>query len=209
MKQKLTHQLSLWAVLVAALFLITGCPDRKQQSGVPAEDYLNPIEKNAFMQINDYRVSKGLAPLELDNRIVDQCRKHSDDMAKGSVPFGHDGYDQRMKATGVKHEASSENVAYNQGMEDPATDAVKGWIASKGHRQNIEGNYNLTGMGVVKNKSGEYYFTQIFLKGEASSDTSAPQAKKQATAAPSSQPSSQPQASPSKNNWQSWFNWFR
>ncbi len=205
MKRTQTYQLSLWAVLVATLLLIAGCPDRRQRSGVPAEDYLNPLEKNAFMQINDYRLSKGLAPLELDNRIVDQCRKHSDDMAKGSVPFGHEGYDQRMKATGVKHEASSENVAYNQGMEDPATDAVKGWIASKGHRQNIEGNYNLTGMGVVKNKSGEYYFTQIFLKGEAGGGTSAAQPKKQATAPPSSQPGVQP----SQNNWKSWFNWFR
>jgi uncharacterized protein YkwD len=27
----------------------------------------------------------------------------------------------------------------------------------------MEGNYNLTGIGVAKNAEGEYYFTQLFI----------------------------------------------
>jgi uncharacterized protein YkwD len=58
---------------------------------------------------------------------------------------------------------SAENVAFNQGHRDPAADAVRGWLASRGHRENIEGPYELTGVGVVSNAKGEFYFTQIFV----------------------------------------------
>ena len=49
------------------------------------------------------------------------------------------------------------------GYQDPVSTAVDGWIKSDGHRQNMEGNYNLTGIGVAMNPQGEYYFTQIFI----------------------------------------------
>lgn len=57
----------------------------------------------------------------------------------------------------------AENVTYNQGFSDPVTQAVDGWLKSTGHRQNIEGNFTLTGIGLAKNSSNEYYFTQIFV----------------------------------------------
>ncbi len=49
---------------------------------------------------------------------------------------------------------------------DPAGAAVNAWLASTGHRQNIEGDYHLTGVGVASpdNDSLTFYFTQIFIK---------------------------------------------
>ena len=44
-----------------------------------------------------------------------------------------------------------------------AKQVVNMWLNSDGHRKNIEGNYNLTGIGVVKGKDGALYFTQIFV----------------------------------------------
>ena len=56
-----------------------------------------------------------------------------------------------------------ENVAFNRGHRDPAAEAARGWLASRKHRENIEGPYQLTGVGVATNAAGEVYFTQIFI----------------------------------------------
>jgi len=126
---------------------------------------LADLEKLAHQQVNQYRQKRGLPPLILDPRISEQARIHSQDMAKGKVPFSHDGFDQRVKTIGIyiTYSKAAENVAYNQGYGDPATVAVDGWIKSPGHQKNMVGDFNLAGMGVAVNNKGEYYFTQIFI----------------------------------------------
>lgn len=123
------------------------------------------LKAAVYDQINKYRASRGLSPLSLDSRISEQAQTHSQNMANGAVPFGHDGSEQRVRAISkaIPYEAASENVASNQGYTDPVTQAVQGWIKSEGHRRNIEGQYNLTGIGIALNANGEYYFTQIFV----------------------------------------------
>ncbi|MGA1825447.1 MAG: CAP domain-containing protein [bacterium] len=49
------------------------------------------------------------------------------------------------------------------GYSDPAGRVVERWLNSPGHKKNIEGNYNLTGIGVVQANNLTYYFTQIFV----------------------------------------------
>ena len=134
-----------------------------------AQSTTNPfasIEQAVHTQINQYRQQRGLPPLTIDERISNIARTHSQNMASGAVPFSHDGFQQRVQAiaTMIPYRAAAENVAYNMGYSDPATKAVQGWLNSTGHRQNIEGNYNMTGIGVAKNAKGEYYFTQIFIR---------------------------------------------
>lgn len=123
------------------------------------------IEQAVHTQVNQYRATRGLPPLSLDSRISNQARTHSQNMASGAVPFSHDGFVARVQAIAavIAYRAAAENVAYNQGYSDPATQAVQGWLRSTGHRTNIEGNYNLTGIGIARNAQGEYYFTQIFI----------------------------------------------
>ena len=122
------------------------------------------LEEAVFKQINDYRVSQGLKKLTRNSAIDNQARIHSQDMAKGKVPFGHTGFSQRVKAVGIPYSLAGENVAYNQGYGDPATVAFEGWLKSPGHLATIRGNYNKTGIGVVSNSRGEIYFTQIFFR---------------------------------------------
>lgn len=125
------------------------------------------IEQAVYTQINEYRANRGLPPLTLDAGISDRARNHSQNMANGTVPFGHDGFSDRVQAiaTVIPYRAAAENVAYNGGYADPATKAVQGWLNSPGHLRNIQGNYNLTGIGVAKSTKGAYYFTQIFIRG--------------------------------------------
>ena len=127
---------------------------------------LKALEQSINAQVNQYRQSRNLPPLTLDSRISEQARAHSQAMANGSVPFSHEGFDQRVKAIArsITYRAAAENVAYNQGYSNPGEQAVQGWIKSPGHQKNMVGDYDLTGIGVAKNAKGEYYFTQIFIK---------------------------------------------
>ncbi|MEH2178777.1 CAP domain-containing protein [Nostoc sp.] len=122
------------------------------------------LEQSIFNQINNYRISQGLPALTRNAAIDNQVRIHSQNMANGTVPFGHTGFSERVKATRISYRAAGENVAYNQGYSDPATIAVQGWLKSSGHLANIRGNYNLTGIGVAKNSQGAIYFTQMFIR---------------------------------------------
>ena len=133
------------------------------QSTTPS---LASIEKAVHDQVNQYRANRGLPPLSLNYRITEQAQIHSRNMANGTVGFSHDGFNQRVQtiAKVIPLTTSAENVAYNQGYSNPATQAVQNWLNSSGHRVNIEGSNNLTGVGVAKNARGEYYFTQIFIR---------------------------------------------
>lgn len=122
-----------------------------------------PSPKDILQYINNYRRSKGLPALEMDKYMNKIAEGHSKDMADGSVPFSHDGFDERIEKIDQKlgqSLRSAENVAYGNLT---AESVVKGWINSAGHRRNIRGKYTLTGIGVAKGQDGVYYFTQIFI----------------------------------------------
>lgn len=124
------------------------------------------MELETHNQINDYRATKGLPPLQFESNFADIARVHSNNMADGSVPFGHDGSTDRYAQMQTYYTliALAENVAFNQGHSDPVTIAVQGWIDSPGHEANMTGDYDLTGIGIAENSSGEVYFTHLFGK---------------------------------------------
>lgn len=154
------------SVSIADLLTTKETPPITPTSKAASSSPYSALEQSVHQQINQYRQAHKLPPLTLDPRISEQARAHSQAMASGKVPFSHQGFEQRVAAINrvIPYRASSENVAFNQGYSNPVQQAVQGWIKSPGHRINIEGEYNLTGIGVVKNAKGEYYFTQIFIR---------------------------------------------
>lgn len=132
---------------------------------IPVTD--NPyssIEQQAFKQVNDYRVSKGLSALVWNDDMATISRVHSQQMANEQVPFGHQGFEERVKniQTVINISGAAENVAASD--EKVLVNAVvNGWIQSQSHRENIENKtYNISGMGVAVDGQGMYYFTQLF-----------------------------------------------
>lgn len=129
---------------------------------------INPttLEKSIHEQVNEYRRSQNLPPLKLDSNIIAVARAHSQAMASGRTTFSHDGFEQRVEEISrqIDYRSAGENLAYNFGYQDPGKQAVIGWIKSPGHRKNMEGNFDLTGIGVAQNAKGEYYFTQLFIR---------------------------------------------
>jgi uncharacterized protein YkwD len=129
------------------------------------------LEREVFDLVNRHRGARGLRLLELDARIGREARLHSIAMADGKVPLGHDGFGARVEALGrvMSCARSAENVALSRGHHNPASDVVDRWLRSRGHRTNIEGSYEATGVGVALNPNGAIYFTQIFVGGCARS----------------------------------------
>jgi len=115
--------------------------------------------------VNYHRTSIGLRPLIHDESMGEIARKHSENMAKGLVAFGHDGFSGRCseaKSAMGGGNYCAENVAMGQ---KSAQAAFNSWMSSSGHKANIEGARSThTGFGFAKNSSGRYYWTQIFLE---------------------------------------------
>ncbi|MDJ0580175.1 CAP domain-containing protein [Crocosphaera sp.] len=127
--------------------------------------FLVALEEEINRKVNQYRLSKNLPPLTMNAEISYVARQHSRDMANKKTTFSHDGFDKRAEAVGktIPYRSFAENLAYIKGYPNLADVAVEGWINSQGHREAMEGNFNLTGVGIAKNADGEYYFTQLFL----------------------------------------------
>lgn len=126
------------------------------------------IEEQILVHINQYRQQHGLSKLTMNHAMVVQARQHSMDMATHRMPFGHNQFGTRIKRLHAQVKdsgAGAENVAYNY---RDAQDVVKNWLRSPGHKRNIDGHYNLTGIGVARDGRGKLYFTQIFLRTGAS-----------------------------------------
>lgn len=127
-------------------------------------------ERRAFELINAERQRRGLRPLVMDGALTRLARYHSEDMARGNYLSHTDrqGLDLRGRADvlGLRNwKAIAENIAYNQGYNDPTAFAVERWMISTQHRENIMNDeYTHAGVGVVRASDGTYYFTQVFMR---------------------------------------------
>ncbi len=127
-------------------------------------------ERRAFDLINAERRARGRQPLSWDGSLTRVARYHSENMARQGF-FNHvdrSGSDirERAHAHGVGGwKALGENIAYNQGYEDPAGFAVERWMTSSKHRENIlNGEFTHAGLGVARTADGRVFFTQVFMK---------------------------------------------
>ena len=120
------------------------------------------MEEQILALINKHRKSKGLAPLQSNFVITSVAREHTMNMATKRVAFGHGGFSARSKyiMTKIKGVTSvAENVAYGS---QTAEEVVEGWLNSPPHKKNIEGPFQLTGIGVARDVNSRLYFTQLF-----------------------------------------------
>ena len=164
--RRLLALVGLLALTGCASSIAAGTPPATRRGATSARPSTSAaLERDVFDLVNRHRRARGLPLLALDAHISRAARAHSAAMAAGSVPLGHGGFDDRIDA--LRHvmscRHSAENVAFNRGHRSPASQAVRGWLASRGHRQNIEGRYDATGVGVAVNAAGEVYLTQIFV----------------------------------------------
>tara|TARA_B100000989_G_scaffold236433_2_gene183269 strand:- start:23612 stop:24091 length:480 start_codon:yes stop_codon:yes gene_type:complete len=127
-------------------------------------DQKNQYQQMVLTEVNQYRKSKGLNPLKLNSAITYQAKQHSNDMAAHKMPVGHQDFDKRVAHIQnhvTEFGGGAENVAI---YKSSPHHVVEEWLKSPGHKSNIEGHYNLTGIGVAQDEKGWIYYTQIFIE---------------------------------------------
>lgn len=129
----------------------------------------NDIEKRAFEQTNVARIKNGLPPLAWDGEVCRMARAHSENMSRQGF-FSHatpEGLRLRDRArlVGIIHySVLGENIAYNQGYEDPGAFAVERWMLSPKHRANIlSTEFRAMAIGSFIAPDGSVYLTQTFI----------------------------------------------
>ena len=125
------------------------------------------LERQAFNLINAERAKNRLPPLVWDAELCRMARLHSEKMARLNF-FDHEGPDgnlpSRAQASGVMWRSLAENIALNQGYDDPVSLAVDQWMHSPGHRANIlRGIFTHSGIGIARAADGRVYITQVFI----------------------------------------------
>ncbi len=126
------------------------------------------LERRVAEEVNAIRVEHGLKPLKHHERLAMLARFYSGQLARHHY-FSHTGIDgttldERAKRRGIKFQAIGENLAANEGHDDPLRVAVEGWMNSPGHRKNIlSRKYSHTAVGVAFSDDGRTVFTQLFL----------------------------------------------
>jgi len=127
------------------------------------------IEQRAFEQTNHVRVQNGLPALEWDTDACRMARSHSESMFRLNY-FSHvtpDGLRlrDRARAAGIlTFKVLAENIAYNQGYEDPGAFAVERWMASPKHRANIlSTEFRAMAIGTYVAADGSVFLTQTFI----------------------------------------------
>ena len=127
-------------------------------------------ERRAFELINMERQRRGVRPLVWDGGLTRLARYHSQNMAQGGYlnHVDRQGLDLkgRAQALGLRGWSTlGENIAYNQGYDDPTAFAVERWMVSHKHRENaMSADYTHAAVGIARAADGTYYFTQIFMK---------------------------------------------
>lgn len=110
---------------------------------------------------NDYRGELGLDVFTANPVLMEQAQAHAEWMfAKRTMSHGSwwsgNQLTTRIKKAGYKYKGIAENVAAGQTTPEQVFTA---WVKSRGHRNNIRGNYNEIGVGRVGN-----YWCVIFGK---------------------------------------------
>ena len=135
----------------------------------PPPASLSVFESDILAGINAQRTAAGMAPLQLDPSLVMVARERSNDMAQNGYfahvsPTGDTAF-SLMDRYGIPYAWAGENLARNNYPDDESVAvALRDWMASQGHRDNILGpHYQTVGVGAAVDGAGMKYFTLVFV----------------------------------------------
>jgi len=153
----------LYPILYTIIFVLSfSCSNDSLETEEESEIANNSVENQILMLVNEHRSSIGKQSLKLNDLANSLAKDHTLHMIDKNA-ISHDNFNQRSQKLITNEKANSvgENVAAGQ---KSAQTVMNAWLNSSGHRENIEGDFTHIGISAVKNKSGTYYFTQLFLK---------------------------------------------
>jgi uncharacterized protein YkwD len=160
----------LLSIAVEASPISSTAPDATLNTVRVAPAKVVSMADEILQYINSYRKKKGLPPLVMNAAMSDEALKHSENMAARRTSFGHNGFQHRYKRissalNGIS--GAGENVAMGS---KTAREVVDNWLKSPMHKQNIEGAFNLTGIGVAADKKARFILHSYLLRIKQPSD---------------------------------------
>ena len=148
------------------LLLMLACASAGAVPAPRVSGDLASLERDVARFVNEHRADRRLPALKVDTAVAAIARAHSVAMAQGRVPMGHEGFSGR--ADQVERFLAFREIAENVAMNDYTPGrtvgvAMEGWLRSQHHLENIEGGFDVTGVGIARAHNGAFYFTQLFV----------------------------------------------
>ena len=166
--KKIMRTMLFIAILVAMNACSADSAEASLETTTPTETLVanytyNDTEIETMRLINEYRLSIGLNSLERINHISYKCEEHNKYMIQNNVVDHNDFVARSTNMTNVLGaKRVGENVAYNYKTPEAA---VRAWLDSPGHKENIVGDYSHFGLSVTTDPAtGKKYYTNIFVK---------------------------------------------
>ncbi|MEP1441943.1 MAG: CAP domain-containing protein [Hyphomicrobiales bacterium] len=171
-----TNQWVRHSLLIGTLAaILASCAEAPPPAAPTRPAFYNNLEsptaqldvQDAVRVISTYRVSKGLAPVQVDPELVLLAQSHANAQAKANK-VGHKiggSFSQRVKTLNQTRSVSVENVS--AGYRSFA-EAFSGWRDSKRHNANLL-NQGVTRFGIAKSvnsKSKFKVFWTLVMTGE-------------------------------------------
>ena len=144
-----------FAFIIAFLFAVAS---QAQQVTHPFKE----METELMQQVNEYRKEIGVRPLKQHVYVSNIAERHSRDMASQKVHYGHDGYKQRTDKIFDQLKpvySFGENIAV---VRSSVKEAIDEWVTTPKQKKVLEGDYNYSGIGIIK-AGDSFLVTQIFI----------------------------------------------
>jgi uncharacterized protein YkwD len=152
------------AILLALAMplVLAACSAHRRAFVPPSLPDVGTLEREVYARVNAHRASRHRSPLGWSDVVAEQARLHSREMLRRGGRLSHNGFKERVAI--IKRTYPWTRAAENVAVSRTAGGVVERWLKKRGHRSNIEGDYDLTGVGAAIAPNGTVYFTQIFIK---------------------------------------------
>lgn len=161
-------------LLVASAAFLGGCDEGRigdgRSSSVkgvatrPVRD--DEAARKAFELVNEERKKRGMAPLVRRTELDAAAYAHARDLLNMNrlSHVSSDGRHLENRLERLNWIWAGENLARNKGFPSPPAEAVRGWVASPKHYENMfRPDFRQTGMAAIRDPaSGFIYFVQVF-----------------------------------------------
>ena len=153
-------------VLTIGLSSLISCSSDSESVNEPietAKSYTHSaIELELLDEVNAYRVSVGLNPLQIIEHISYKSAEHNAYMLANQT-VTHAGFDERKSnlQSVLGAYRVGENVAFAYAT---AQSTVNAWVNSPSHKANLEGDYTHFGASIKMDEQGRKYYTNMFIK---------------------------------------------
>lgn len=118
--------------------------------------------RTMLSECNSIRSCNGCDALLWSSRLAAIAERSALRMARGEVPFSHDGADERFAEYPLgPGDTYGENLARIEGVHPMAHTVAEGWRKSPGHCKNLLGPFTACGIGAATNVHGVTFVVQM------------------------------------------------